>query len=40
MGGGGIKISYEVIKVLEKKKIWRNEKMIKLIKGSKLLKKV
>lgn len=39
-GGGGTKISYEVTKVSEKKKIWRNEKTIKLIKGSKLPKKV
>lgn len=38
--GGGTKISYEVTKVSEKKKIWRNEKTIKLIKGSKLPKKV
>lgn len=37
--GGGTKKSYEVTKVSEKKKIWRNEKTIKLIKGSKLPKK-
>lgn len=29
-GGGGTKKSYEVTKVSKKKKIWRNEKTIKL----------